>query len=687
MLEKFSLEAQKIIAIAESLAFDFASPFIGREHLFLALLKASDTILSQELKKAKITYQSALTELTKGAIKNEEEVYFMEYTTSLKALLDRALIYSKEIKEDKASVEVLSLTLLGEEEGVVHDFLVNKKVNKKEIMANITKATKRKSELDNLVDLHELSKSKKDPLIGRESELDQLIRALKRRNKPNALLVGSPGIGKTAIVEELSSLLIQNKVKGLENKRIYELDMSSVVGGTKYRGEFEEKLKKIIRKVKEDGNAILFIDEIHNIVKAGGAEGAIDASNILKPYLSRGEIQLIGATTIDEYHASIAKDKALNRRFQIIKVDPSSPMETKRILHALLPLYEKYYQIQISSSLVDYIVEIAKEYLPSRYFPDKAIDILDNSCVIAKKSLMKSDIEKTMDSFYHVSVQIHNKAEQTRKALYQNIFGQDKAIEKVYKWIHMLEKGIRIPSKPLAVLFFAGPSGVGKSETAKLIAKNFLQHEEAFIRLDMASYQDAASINKMIGSPPGYVGFEEKTSFVKQLTAHPNAVVLLDEIDKAHVDVCDFFLNIFDDGYFFDATQEKIDCTNMIFILTSNQGFDQNYHFSHRLQLGNQEQITQDMYRILSKKFRLEFLNRIDEIIVFDYLSEEAKKQLIQKYKKDLNYAQDNELGTLIDPLEIQVDDSDLHRFGARSIRRSVIQKISEFLEEKERIK
>lgn len=689
MLEKFSLEAQKIIAIAESLAFDFASPFIGREHLFLSLLKTADTLLSIELKKEKITYQTVLADLTKGTIKDEEEVYFMEYTTSLKALLERAIVYSKDIKEEKVSVEVLSLMLLSENEGVVHDFLTKKKVNKKEIMANITKATKRKSELDNLTDLHELSKSKKDPLIGRENELDQLIRALKRRNKPNALLVGAPGIGKTAIVEELSSLLMQNKIKGLENKRIYELDMSSVVGGTKYRGEFEEKLKKIIRKVKEDGHAILFIDEIHNIVKAGGAEGAIDASNILKPYLSRGEIQLIGATTIDEYHATIAKDKALNRRFQIIKVDPSSPMETKRILHALLPLYEKYYQIQISSSLADYIVEIAQEYLPSRHFPDKAIDILDNSCVIAKKNLTKSDIEKTMDSFYHVSVQIYNRAEQTRNALQQNIFGQDQAIEKVYKWIHMLEKGVRIPSKPLAVLFFAGPSGVGKSETAKIIAKNFLQHEDAFIRLDMASYQDAASINKMIGSPPGYVGYEEKTSFVKQLTAHPNAVVLLDEIDKAHVDVCDFFLNVFDDGYFLDATQEKIDCTNMIFILTSNQGFDQNHHFSHRLQLCNQEQISQDMYKVLSSKFRLEFLNRIDEIIVFDYLSLEAKNQLIRKYKKDLNYLQDTELGMMIEPLEITIDDSDLHRFGARSVRRSVIQKISELLEreEKEKIK
>ncbi len=688
MLEKFSLEAQKVIAVAESLAFDLSSSFIGKEHLFLAFLKIKDTLLSQELKKYGVTYELFLKEM-KAIQKNKDDLYFMEYTSSLKTLLDSALVKSKEYKEEKISSEVLSYVLLEDNTGLVADFLTKNKVEKKEIMARISKATKKHSELDNIVDLHELSKTKKDPLIGRERELDQLIRALLRRNKPNALLVGEPGIGKTAIVEELALLISQNKIKGLENKRIYELDLSSVVGGTKYRGEFEEKLKKIIRKVKEDGNTILFIDEIHNIIKAGGAEGAIDASNILKPYLSRGEIQLIGATTVDEFHATIAKDKALSRRFQIIKISQSTFGETKKIMRSLLPLYESYYHIKIPRNLADYIVEIADNYLPSRTFPDKAIDILDNSCVIAHQSLTKDDIIKTVESFYGISIDIQKKAKTTRDELSANIYGQEEAINKIYKWLNMLEKGIHLPNKPLSVLFFAGPSGVGKSESAKIIAKTFLRNPDAFIRIDMTAYQEAISINKLIGSPPGYMGADEKTSFIKKMTTYPNAVVLLDEMDKAHVDICDFFLSIFDEGYFYDSRQEKIDCSNMIFIMTSNFGFDKSDSFSKRLHGGEQKEMVVDIYQKLSQRFRLEFLNRIDEIIPFAYLNLQTEQQLVKKYKSLLNATQNMELAKILDPLEIEINKTDLARFGARSIKRAVVMAVSDILEdeEKEKIK
>ncbi len=683
MLEKFSIESQKMIAVAESLAFDLSSSFIGKEHLFLAFLKARDSLLSTLLLPYGITYEVFLKELKKK--RKEEDVYFMEYTTSFKVLLERAVQKAKENKEERVSLESLAYVLVEDNEGMVSDFLTNNKVKKKEMMAQMAKAMKKHSELENIIDLHELSKTKKDPLIGREKELDQLIRALIRRNKPNALLVGAPGIGKTAIVEELAYLLSLNKVKGLENKRIYELDLSSVVGGTKYRGEFEEKLKKIIRKVKEDGNAILFIDEIHNIIKAGGAEGAIDASNILKPYLSRGEIQLIGATTTDEYHATIAKDKALSRRFQLIKVDPSTASETEKILQSLVPIYESYYQIKIPRNLVHFIVDLADEYLPARSFPDKAIDILDNSSVIANKTLTRENIVRTMESFYNVTIDIQNKAIFTKNELDRKLIGQKSAIMKIYRWLRLLENGARLPSHPLLVLFFAGPSGVGKSEASKIIAECFLKNKEAFIRLDMASYQDSPSLNKLIGSAPGYSGYDSKPTFIKRIQAHPNAVVLLDEIDKAHVDVCDFFLSIFDEGYFYDATQEKVDCSNIIFIMTSNQGFGKEESFSRRMHF-HVENGNEDIYTKLSSQFRLEFLNRLDDIILFDYFDEEAKKQLIHQYLMLYQEAQSMEIAKEIHEEDVHINDTDLARFGARYVRRAVIQSISELLDEKEKI-
>lgn len=683
MLEKFSIESQKMIAVAESLAFDLSSSFIGKEHLLLAFLKARDSLISSLLLPYGITFETFLKELKKK--RKDEDVYFMEYTTSFKVLLERAIQKAKENREERVSLETLAFALIEDNEGMVSDFLTANKVKKKEMMIQMSKAMKKHSELENIIDLHELSKTKKDPLIGREKELDQLIRALIRRNKPNALLVGAPGIGKTAIVEELAYLLSLNKVKGLENKRIYELDLSSVVGGTKYRGEFEEKLKKIIRKVKEDGNAILFIDEIHNIIKAGGAEGAIDASNILKPYLSRGEIQLIGATTTDEFHATIAKDKALSRRFQIIKVDPSTASETERILQSLLPIYEDYYHIAIPRNLVRFIVNIADEYLPSRAFPDKAIDILDNSAVIAKETLTREDIVKTMENFYNVSIDIEKKAVYTKNELERKLIGQKAAIHKIYKWLRLLESGARLPSHPLLVLFFAGPSGVGKSEASKIIADCFLKNKEAFIRLDMASYQDGTSLNKLIGSAPGYSGYDNKPTFIKRIQAHPNAVVLLDEIDKAHVDVCDFFLSIFDEGYFYDSTQEKIDCTNIIFIMTSNTGFGKEEAFSRRMHF-HVEEAQEDIYEKLSTKFRLEFLNRIDDIILFDYFDQKSKKQLIQQYLNLYKETQNMEIANEISVDDIVINDTDLARFGARYIRRAVIHSISELLDEKEKI-
>ncbi len=679
MLEKFSIEAQRIIALGESLAFDMSSSSVSKEHLFLAFLKNGDNLLAEELSKYQITYMNFMSLLNKT--EQDDDVFFMEYEASFKIFLDKVVMKSKSLKEDKVSLEVLALAIVEDNEGIVNDYLRLMKVNKKEIMSNISKQTKRKSDLDSIVDLHELSKIKKDPLIGREKELDQLIRALKRRNKPNALIIGAPGIGKTAIVEELAALLAKNRIKGLEGKRIYELDLSSVVGGTKYRGEFEEKLKKIIKKVKEDGNAILFIDEIHNIIKAGGAEGAIDACNIFKPYLSRGEIQLIGATTIDEYHATIAKDKALSRRFQIIKMNQSTKEETKRILNALIPLYEDFYKIKIKKQIVDYIVDIANEYLSNKTFPDIAIDILDNSCVVAKKELTISDINSTIETFYNISVLFINKSKQTRKSLLENIYGQESAINKIYRWLNYIEKGKKISNRPLGVFMFVGPSGVGKSETVKIIAKSFLKNEDAFIKLDMGGYNDVTSINKLIGSPPGYTGHEEKSAFIKTLLAHPNSIILLDDIDKAHTDVLNFFLNIFDEGYFYDSKQEKIDCSNTIIIMTSNFGFDNDNLFGKRIHLDSSKSDSASIAHRLQTKFRIDFLNRIDEIIEFSFIDENAQKQLILSYLDRLSERESFEVA------DMEINHDEIEKYGARYLQKRVILEVAEKLEEQEKIK
>ena len=679
MLEKFSLDAQKLITLAESLAFDLGSISIGKEHLFLAILKNEENILSVSLRKYGIDFKNFLKHINCNSLETNS-FFYMEYSESFKKFLEKTVLKSKEYKEERVSVEILSLLLVNESDGMVYEYLKSKKVDKKDIMNNLTKMTKKKSDLDNIIDLHDLSLIKKDPLIGREKELDQLIRALKRRNKPNALLIGSPGIGKTAIVEELALLLSQNKIKGLEGKRIYELDLSSVVGGTKYRGEFEEKLKKIIKKVKEDGNAIIFIDEIHNIIKAGGAEGAIDASNILKPYLSRGEIQLIGATTTDEYHMTIAKDKALSRRFQIINVNQPTVDETRKIMHKLKPIYEKFYNIKIDNNVIDYIVDIADKYLLNRTFPDKAIDILDNSCVIASKCLSIDDVDSTVMTFYNISVSVINKSDSVIKRLTKEIIGQDEVIYKLGHWLRMIEKGVKFKNKPLGVLLFVGPSGVGKSQTAKIIANSFFDNEEAFIRLDMNGYKEQGSLNKLIGSAPGFSGHEEKSKFIKLLTSYPNSVILIDDIDKANLETMEFFSNIFEEGYFYDSKQEKIDCTNAIFIMTSNIGTKENELLSRRIHFENQH-ANLNIYELLSNKLGSEFINKIDDIFEFKHLSLKAQKELFSQYLEELTSSLDMEIGTINE----NIDDELVARFGARYIKKRVVNSISEIISENEK--
>mgnify|MGYP004661038795 FL=1 len=679
MLEKFSLEAQRIISSAESLSFDLSHTSIGCEHFLLAILKIPDNILTIALKKYRITFKSVISDIKAFDSIKKNDIFFMEYDDNFKKLIDDSQKESREFKEDKVSVNVMEIVFLKNLNGICREIFINNKVDINMLLAMVIKNQRRHSELDRIIDLHDLSNIKKDPLIGRSNELQQLVMALKRRNKPNAILVGNPGVGKTAIVEELAQLLSKNKIPGLEGKRIYELDISSVVGGTKYRGEFEEKLKKIIKNVSDDGNAIIFIDEIHNIIKAGGAEGAIDASNILKPYLSRGDIQIIGATTVDEYHTIFEKDKALNRRFQIIYVDPSNKDETLNILNTLKPIYEDYYKLKIADNLTNYIVEVAEEFIPNMSFPDKAIDILDNSCVLAKNELTKENINKMVEKTYNVSISKDKKALLIKEKLEEEILGQNSAIEKIYKEMLKIELGLIEEDKPLTTMLFVGPSGVGKTQSARIIAKEYYKVKDCFIKLDMATYKDVTSLNKLIGSAPGYSNHDEMPAFIKKIKMHPNSLVLLDEIDKACIDVQDFFLNIFDEGYFIDTKNNIIDCKNVIFIMTCNAA-PINPISTNKFRLDSNDVKQKNNFdngNALENIFRPELLNRINLIVNFDYLDENVAVQIYNKYLDKASYKYET---TLIHNMKLDVDLKKLKRYGARYIKKLALDNMLEAL-------
>ena len=679
MLEKFSLEAQRIISSAESLSFDLSHTSIGCEHFLLAILKIPDNILTIALKKYRITFKSVISDIKAFDSIKKNDIFFMEYDDNFKKLIDDSQKESREFKEDKVSVNVMEIVFLKNLNGICREIFINNKVDINMLLAMVIKNQRRHSELDRIIDLHDLSNIKKDPLIGRSNELQQLVMALKRRNKPNAILVGNPGVGKTAIVEELAQLLSKNKIPGLEGKRIYELDISSVVGGTKYRGEFEEKLKKIIKNVSEDGNAIIIIDEIHNIIKAGGAEGAIDASNILKPYLSRGDIQIIGATTVDEYHTIFEKDKALNRRFQIIYVDSSNKDETLNILNTLKPIYEDYYKLKIADNLTNYIVEVAEEFIPNMSFPDKAIDILDNSCVLAKNELTKENINKMVEKTYNVSISKDKKALLIKEKLEEEILGQNSAIEKIYKEMLKIEFGLIEEDKPLTTMLFVGPSGVGKTQSARIIAKEYYKVKDCFIKLDMATYKDVTSLNKLIGSAPGYSNHDEMPAFIKKIKMHPNSLVLLDEIDKACIDVQDFFLNIFDEGYFIDTKNNIIDCKNVIFIMTCNAA-PINPISTNKFRLDSNDVKQKNNFdngNALENIFRPELLNRINLIVNFDYLDENVAVQIYNKYLDKASYKYET---TLIHNMKLDVDLKKLKRYGARYIKKLALDNMLEAL-------
>ena len=503
------------------------------------------------------------------------------------------------MNEDKVSLNVICYCLLESKSKLLESFCKEYNIDVLELKNIIIRTLSRKSELDNILDLTDLCKVKHDPLIGRQRELNMLIRTLKRRNKPNAILIGEPGIGKTSIVEELALLISKNKIEGLENYKVYELDMPGVVGGTKYRGEFEEKLKKIFKKVKEDKKAIIFIDEIHNIVKAGGAEGAIDASNIIKPCLSRNEICIIGATTINEYYSSIDKDKALSRRFNVIKLEPSSKEETLDILIRSKPIYEKFYKIKITEENLKYIIDICDKYLSFKYFPDKAIDLLDNSCVTSNKELSKKDINQTLKDIYNIDIS------EEHICLFDEI--KDTNIN-----LHIKDEIIsflrNVKPNHINSILISGGQGVGKSYLGNYIA-NFL-NKNSYIKIDLRMYKDVNSFMSLFTEvSKNDVGYN-LPSLIK---LNPNTSIIFDNLQCVSEDVLSIICSLLEDEYIV-FQNNKLNCSNLslIFIQTKN---DYSSHENFKLI----ENIKNES--IYFSKMYTRFLDFIDKKIDLGYLN------------------------------------------------------------------
>lgn len=749
MLGNFSEEAQIILNNAKEEMKDLKHPYVGTEHLVLAMLKESN-VISDKLNDYGINYNSFKTEIISVIGKGTKETELFLYTPLLKKIIENSIIDSKDNSNEEVGIENLFSSLIEEGEGIAIRIFIKMDVDMDDIYEYfISKKTKKvrnkrnkKLLIEELgVNLTEKAKnSELDPVIGREEEVSRVLEILCRRTKNNPILIGEPGVGKTAIVEELCNLIVSNRVpENLKNKKVISLDMASAVAGTKYRGEFEERIKKVLKEIEEDGDIILFIDEIHTLVGAGGAEGAIDASNILKPALARGKIKCIGATTISEFKKFIEKDGALERRFQKIIVDSPSKEKTKNILLKLRPIYEKYHKVKISDSLIDEILNLTEKYIYDRNEPDKSIDVLDEVCAkvsiqnnsnkseidvlnerLRELNKLKNDfiIENNLEKAYEyrkeekeilsrineLGLNNNDKMEykevtikdvanviniKTKIPVYEilqdnakiikniesklknNIIGQENAINKVVNITKRIKLGYK--DNKVYSLMFVGPSGVGKSFLAKVYAKELVGGNN-FIRLDMSEYSDSMSVNKIIGSAPGYVGYDDNKNILEEIRNKPNSMILLDEIDKAHPKIINLLYQILDEGEIKDAKGNTIKFNNNLIIMTTNIGYENNcvgFNIEHENQILSS----------LKSEFKLAFINRIDGIIDFNRLNEEniikiIKNELLKlknKYSKYKINISNNVIKEIINL-------SNYEEFGARKINKIIVSNIENII-------
>lgn len=731
MIGNFNEEAQNILVKAKLEMLDLNHPYIGTEHLVLATLHTNSE-LSTRLKEYGLTYDKFKEQIINiiGMGSKKSEIFL--YTPLLRKVIENAILDSKDNNNGEVTPYHLFSSLLEEGEGIAIRIFISMDLDVEsmyeEFASKLIKKRKKKKKIlaeDLGIDLTEKAKNNLlDPVIGREKEVQRVLEILCRRCKNNPLLIGLPGVGKTAIVEELSRLIASNEAGILNGKKIISIDMASLVAGTKYRGEFEDRMKKLIKEVENDNDIILFIDEIHTLIGAGGAEGAIDASNILKPALARGKIRIIGATTTAEYHKYIEKDGALERRFQKIFVEEPSIPDTKNILLKLKPLYEKYHKVSMNDSIIDSIIALSEKYIYDRNRPDKELDIMDEVCskvslqnntneeasklqkelndIRDKKKtyILDNDIKKayyyrqkenevlnklnslelTITNNKEISINdiasvINNRCsipmyevlsdsvksiKTIEDSLSKTIIGQDNAIKELISITKRIKLGYK--DNKCYSLLFIGPTGVGKTLMAKNYAKSFLG-ESNFIRLDMSEYSDATSINKIIGSNPGYVGYDDK-NILGLIKEKPNSILLLDEIDKAHPSVINLFYQILDEGKIKDNQGNVIRFDHITIIMTSNVGFEE-------IKVGFNQNKEDEVISSLKTVFPPSFINRIDNIITFNNLN---KDNLIDIINNRIDYIKNkyNNITINIDNsvLEEVINKCNYHEFGARKVNK-----------------
>lgn len=739
MFGKFSEEAQRVLVDAQKEMSELKHPYIGSEHLLLAILKNNQDLVNK-FKKYKITYKSFKEELINLVGIGDNTPDLLLYSTTLKTILENVIIESRETG-DEISVNELLLSLLNEGEGKAIRILLSLGVDINKLYSDISEKRKIKQKkskkliVEELgVDLTKRAKNNElDPVIGRDIELNRVIEILSRRTKNNPLLIGEAGVGKTAIAEELARRIVSGNVPmPLKNKRIISVDMACTVAGTKYRGEFEERIKKMVKELEDNDDVIIFIDEIHTLVGAGGAEGAIDASNILKPALARGKLKLIGATTISEYKKFIEKDNALDRRFQKVFVEEPDKSNLKNILMNLKSIYEAYHGVKIEEKLIDKIIELSDRYIYDRCEPDKSIDILDEVCtkVSLKEAKEEKEIIKLSDCLTKIQKEKNNaiinqnydkayslkedeeelqskinklkldymrkekvkkvklkdivevvssktkipineiskdyitSINEIEKTLKENIIGQDEAINKLIDISKKIKLGIKDKNKSYSVLF-CGSTGTGKTYLSKLFAENLVGKNNV-IKLDMSEYSESISINKIIGSPAGYVGYDDNKNILEEIRNKPYSVLILDEIEKAHKSVLNFFLNILDEGNCKDSSGKTVRFDNVLIIMTSNA------YVSKSLMGFNKNTTNNSLEDFFSK----EFINRIDEIVPFNKFTEEDINKIIIKEANKCHKKYNSENIISLDMINRIIKESNYEEYGVRKLCKAVRKEI-----------
>src|SRR6056297_2714386 len=772
MFGKFTERARRVIAMAESEAKKLNHNYVGTEHILLGLVKEKKGIAAKVLSQQADLKESQIIDVIKSIIgKGKNKVKgTIGLTPRSKKVLNLSMEQARDLNHSYIGTEHILLGMIGEGEGVAVRILQELGVDldklKKEILQilNESQAKSKEVEESDTPDLDEYSRDltqmasegKLDPVIGRNDSIKRVIQVLSRRTKNNPVLIGEPGVGKTAIIEGLAkSIVDENVPEILIGKRVVALDLSSLVAGSKYRGEFEKRLKSLMSEIVENGEVILFIDEMHTLVGAGAAEGAIDAANILKPALARGELQAIGATTLDEYRKYIEKDAALERRFQSVLVEENSTEESIDILKGLRDPYEAHHKVKITDQAIEDAVILSHRYISDRFLPDKAIDLIDEAGSKVRlssstrppefkklsqkleeaekekeaavknqefekaarmrdkeKTLKKEldelknnwedekgkaeavvtteDIAEIVSSWTGIPVTKLEEAETERllrleDELHKRVIGQDEAIKAVSEAVRRARAGLKDPKRPIGSFIFLGPTGVGKTELAKTLAETMFNDEDAMIRVDMSEYMEKHSVSRLVGSPPGYVGHDEGGQLTEPVRRRPYSVILFDEIEKAHPDVFNVLLQILEDGVLTDTHGRKVDFKNTIVIMTSNVGAD---FIEKQSQLGfkkeedediNYENMKDNVMSKLRKTFRPEFLNRLDEIIVFHALDKEHIKEIVDLMLDDLRERLEEK------SIEIEVteaaksklaEDGYDSEFGARPLRRTIQRQI-----------